>query len=193
MLSFIFSLSSHFLPSFSSYIWSSLSCVCVYFTYFVVSTWHSVPSVASLKSRAYNRAVEVCPCCDIGRWQIQLQKWWATWFRPGGKAVSISFHLFWPTDWPTPQAVFGRSLCLFYFVVVFPKYSRDGSLIFGEIICQVVTTVKHPDGEVHVVRKLGLSPRVRMNFPTIWEIYLGYGSSTQPEPSEKAFKAWSIT
>lgn len=81
---------------------------------------------------------------------------------------------------------------MFYFVVVFPKYIRDESLIFGETSCQVVRTVKHPDGEVHVVRKLGLSSRVRMKLPNymrdpswIWKLH-----------SAKAFRelqAWSIS
>lgn len=49
--------------------------------------------VAPSKTRSYNITLEVEPCCDTGRWQIQLESWWVTWLSSGGKAVPICFTL----------------------------------------------------------------------------------------------------
>lgn len=67
-----------------------------------------------------------------------------------------------------------------------------GSLTLRRASCHVVTTLKHPHGEIHMVKNWGLLPRASTNLPGVQMNYLGWRSNRPFKPSDDYSHGWHL-
>lgn len=67
-----------------------------------------------------------------------------------------------------------------------------GSLALWRASCHVVTTLKHPHGEIHMVKNWGLLPRARTNLPGVQMNFLGWRSNRPFKPSDDYSHGWHL-